>query len=162
MVKRILPFIFIFALCSCTQSKSVDLVLDNISFTAEIEYFNEKYQCDACLSADSTKITVLQPEEIAGLTFNLKNGEITAEYLGITYSPDTNKTLSGNVAVIIDGIFRLVRSDNETAISNNNNCIIKGEYNKKDFTFEFSPQGLPLKLSIEDEMKIYFKKVSIK
>ena len=79
MLKKILPFLCILLLCSCSPSNVVTPMLKNITFVAEVEYLNEIFICDVSVIENSTEFTVVEPEEITGLTYTINNGDITAE-----------------------------------------------------------------------------------
>lgn len=148
-------------LCGCAEKKAVTPVLNNISFTAEIDYGDSEFVGNATLSDGALNLTVTEPQEIKDLILMLDKNGVTAEFKGVTYTPDINSLPQGAIAQVLYDILNDI-ADNKTANCDEENCEIKGSVNGYDYTFVFSPSGLPISLDVDDlDLEIKFKNVTI-
>lgn len=156
-----LSLLFLFG-CSC-KSREVTLTVRGISFSAEISYYNESYICNVNIDRNGKMtLTADSPEDLKGLTLTYTGNEVTAEYMGLTYTPRSGSMPLGNVAESIYGIIGDIEKEVETAPATNGNCTVENNYNGKSYTFVFSPAGLPLSLEIPDSsFKILFNNVTV-
>lgn len=148
-------------LCGCADNKTVTPILNNISFTAEIDYGDSEFMANAELAQDAFNLAVTAPEEIDGLTLNFTKNGVTAEFKGVTYTPDINSLPQGAIAQVLYDIINDIL-DNKTATCDEENCKIEGRVNGYNYTFVFSPSGLPISLDVDDlDLEIKFKNVAV-
>lgn len=156
-MKKFLCLIFLFVLVGCTQKADVIPVTRNISFTAEMTYYNEYYEIavDINKNGDITA-AMIQPTELKGLVFTVQDGQTTAEFDGIKISADGFKTAA------IDFIYSAFKSDNPKVYKNENRLFIKGDCDGGQFTMYISGSGLPLKIEDSaDRFEIIIKNIKI-
>ncbi len=157
----VIPLIF---LCSCGKKSQVTPHLTGLSFEAQIVYYNENYSCQCVISEDgalTAKIT--EPEILKDFTLRVSKDGITADYLGITYTPTgNNMPFSG----VIDSFYKVLLQcveENSTATLSKNEHIIKGSFEDLGYTLYISSTGLPQKLLLPDErFSVNFYNVTIK
>lgn len=149
-------------LCGCAEKKAVTPVLNNISFTAEIDYGDSEFAGNATLSDGALNLTVTEPQEIKDLILKLDKNGVTAEFKGVTYNPDINSLPQGAIAQVLYDILNDITASQDTATCDEENCEIEGKVNGYDYTFVFSPSGLPISLDVDDlDLEIKFKNVTI-
>lgn len=154
----------LFMLCGCSAAtETVTPVLEGISFTAKINYYNEYYECDTELSENgSMRLTVRQPDDISGMRLIFDGKSITAEYMGLTYTPHTDALPVGGVAQLLYGIIGDMKSQSKIPAKDNRNCVFDGRIDEQAYSFCCSPSGLPLYIEIPDgSFRIEFSNVSI-
>ncbi len=156
----VLPLV-ILLLCGCTSQKQTTVVVKNISFTADITYGEQNYIADVTTVDDALNLIVIAPEEIKGFTLNFNKNSVTAQFNGISYTPDINSLPQGAVIQIL---FQILNDTvGKTIDVRNENCQIKGELDGNEYVFTFSPSGLPISLKINDiNFSIEFNNVSLK
>ncbi len=156
----VLPFI-ILLLCGCSNHKTTTVILNNISFTAKINYDKQEYTCDTTIDEGGIKLIVSEPEQIEGLTLNINKNGITSEFKGISYTPDLNSLPEGAVAQVLFNVLNDV--NNKQALKDNQNSKITGKVDDYKYDFYFSPSGLPLFLEIRDlNITVEFNNVILK
>lgn len=162
MIKKLFALpLALLLLCGCANNKTVTPILNNISFTAEIDYGDTEFVGNATLSEGTLNLTVTEPQEIKDLILKLDKNGITAEFKGVTYTPDINSLPQGAIAQVLYDILNDIVG-NKTANCDEENCEIKGRVNGYDYTFVFSPSGLPISLEIDDlDLEIKFKNVTV-
>ena len=157
----VLPFALLL-LCGCANTKNVTPVLNNISFTAELDYGDSEFIADAQLSQDALKLVVREPREIKDLTLNIDKNGAVAEFKGITYTPDIDSLPQGAVAQILYDVFNDISKNTKSAVCNEENCEINGRAGGYKYSFEFSPSGLPISLEIDDiNLDVKFSSVTL-
>ena len=164
MKKIICLVIPLILLCSCGKKSEVKPLLAGISFDAEIVYYNENYACQCDISAEgvlTAKIT--EPEILKDFTLRVSKDGITADYLGITYTPtEGNMPFSGVVDSFYKAIGKCIEEEIAATLSNNE-YTVKGDFEDLGYTLYISPTGLPQKLLLPDErFSVNFYNVSIK
>ncbi len=157
--------IFVSFLCGCGKStQTATPITKGISFTADVTYYNECYTCD--VNVDESGIMsaeVTSPDELKGVKLKFDGENVTAEYLGLTYTLKTDTMPLGNVALSIYNAFTDVSENSLLAERDDGNCVIENEINGEKYEFTFSPSGLPLELKIPSkEFKVVFNNVTIK
>ena len=117
--------------------------------------------CDISIAENSLNLVVSEPEQIKGLTVNINNDEITAEFTGISYSQELTSLPHGSVALVLFNVLNDVSTRHATI--GDENCVIIGRVDGYNYSFDFSPSGLPLFLKIDDlDLEIEFNNVTIK
>ena len=157
-MKKLLCLLLFVPLIGCTQKTNIKPVTRNISFTAEMAYYNEYYEMSVNIgSSGDMSVSVLQPRELEGLVFNITNGKTTAEYSGIKIDTnDTYKTAAANF------IFSVFKAEKQEVFKNNNRFFTKGKCDGGEYKMYISEAGLPLKiLDSADRFEILIKNLTI-
>ncbi len=166
MKKAIISFlILIMFLCGCgDKNKTTVPVTKGVSFTADVTYYNECYTCDVVVDEKGVMAaTVTSPEELSGVKLMFDGENVTAEYLGLTYTLKTDTMPLGNVALSIYNVFTHIAENGLTAEQDDSNCIIENKINGEKYEFVFAPSGLPLELKMpQKELKVIFNNVAVK
>lgn len=140
--------LIIFLLCSCGGGNVVP-VTRQISFTAAVDYGGERFVCDTSIDKDAVmRLEVSEPESLRGLKFTIDGERVTAEMMGLEYTPDTGKMPFGAVSLRLYGIFSGCAPGGLS--ENGGNCSFTGRLPDSKYTMIFSPAGLPLSVSLED------------
>ena len=162
MFKNLLAFpLVLLLLCGCGKPKAVTPALDNISFIAEIDYGDTEFAANASIAEDTLNLVVTKPQEIKDLTLNITKNGVTAEFKGVTYTPNINSIPGGAIAQVLYDILNDI-AGNKTANCDEENCEIEGSVNGYQYEFTFSPSGLPISLQIDDlDLEIEFKNVTV-
>lgn len=140
--------------CGCNQHNQVAPIVDNISFTANIDYEKQNYICEVSIVNSVLKLTVNSPRNINGLTFVVDKNVTEAKLNDISYSCNTSQLSCDNIAEIIYKI--LIDVTDKTIIDKEKNCIICDSLSGNNYEFVFSPSGLPLSLNVI-ELDLYIK-----
>ena len=152
-------------LCGCGgKNKSAIPVTKGVSFIADVTYYNECYTCDVAVDEKGIMTaTVTSPEELSGVKLKFDGENVTAEYLGLTYTLKTDTMPLGNVALSIYNVFTHIAENGLTAEQDESNCIIENEIEGEKYEFVFAPSGLPLELKMpQKELKVIFNNVTVK
>lgn len=161
-MRKILSFvcvIMLLSLCACTP-EYIKPVTENISFTAHISYYNEQYVAPVTISSDGTlTLEITEPDVLAGVKFIFTDDSATAEYNGITYTPDENNTQFFGVADKIYSVFERIRGQN--AEEDDGLYKIDGEISGDDFEIIFGRTGIPLSLELDDNIFVRFSDAKI-
>lgn len=158
----VLQLIFIL-LCGCNSKKSVTPVLNNISFTAAFNCDDSEFECNADLSDNVLTVKVTKPETIKDFTLIYKNGAVTAEYIGITYTPKSYNMPQTAFAQIFYDAVNKINSDGITAECVDENAVINNKINGYDFSMIISPTGFPISFTVESlGLKAVFSNVVVK
>lgn len=156
----VLPLILLL-LCGCTKTKQVEPILNNISFTAQIEYGDDNFVCDTTLADNALNLIVVEPSEIGGLTLSFTKDSAQAEFNGITFNPDLDSIPQGAIAKVLLAVLNDVKAKTITCVDKN--CEITSKVDDYKYKFIFSPSGLPILLEIDNlDLKINFNNVVVK
>ncbi len=157
-MKKFLCVILPLLLVGCAAESDIKPVTRNISFTAEMTYFNEYYEMVAEVDENGdAKISLTHPEELSGLTFNIKNGDLIAEFNGIKIEADDSyKTAAVNF------LYSAFKAEEPKVYKNNNRFFTKGKCDGGEYTMYISGTGLPLKIcDSADRFEIVIKNATI-
>ncbi len=157
-MKKILCLIFIMLLVGCTQKTNVKPITRNISFTAEMTYYNEYYEMAVDIKKDGDMtVSMLHPEELQGLNFCIENGKTTAEYDGIKMEADDSyKTAATGF------IYSVFKTEEQPVFKNDNRFFTKGACDGGEYKMYISEAGLPLKIcDSADRFEIIIKNLKI-
>ncbi len=161
MKKIVSVLLVLFLLCSCSGGKEIEPQLRGITFTAEMNYYNEAYGFVGEILSDGTlKASITAPEELKDLNFTISGEGIMVEYKGLTYSPvEGNMPFAGVMEEVYAPIREVILSD----AAADSDGVLTGGAGVRAYTLTLSPTGLPQKLQIPDEsFEIKFYNVSIK
>lgn len=161
LIKKLFVLLPVLLLVGCVQKRTVTPQLYNISFTAEISYKDETFKSDIMIGEDALKFVVIEPQEIKDFTLEITKNGTTAEFKGLKHTSDANLLPQGAVAQILYDVLNDVANKNNV-FKDDENCEIEGEVNGYEYSFVFSPSGLPLLLEVDDiSLKIEFKNVTV-
>lgn len=154
-----LVFAFVLLLCGCAKGESFTPVLKGISFTADIKSNNNKYVCDCSIDKNGGfSLEVTSPKELKGIKTVYNGDLVSSSFLGLE-----NETEISDVPVC-DLLYVCISdaSEKNDLQKNGANSIIKGEIYECEYSFSFSPSGLPISLEIaEKNYKCDFKNVTL-
>ena len=128
--------------------------MHNISFVADVTHGNTNYLADVSVQEDCLKFVVSSPENIKGLTLTVSANGTTAEFLGISYPIDMSAQPHGAIVQVLYNILNDVTTRQMNF--SEDNCEIKGMAENYNYTFIFSPSGLPISLRV-DEIDLFIK-----
>ena len=134
-----------------------------ISFKGELVYYNENYSCECSVSQDGVLTAkIIEPEILSGFVLTVTKDKITADYLGIYYTPTTNNMpFSGAIDSFYKALQECCLEDKRATLSGEE-YILKGDVGDLDYTLYLSPTGLPQKLLLPDErFSVNFYNVTI-
>ncbi len=162
MLKKLLVFPLVFLLlCGCAQNKKATPILNNISFTAEIDYDDSEFKARATVADGALNLVIIEPQEIKDLILNITKNGVTAEFKGVTYTPDISSLPQGAIVQVLYNIINDI-SSGKMANCDNENCEISGRVDGYKYDFKFSPSGLPISLKVDDfDLEIEFKNVTV-
>lgn len=149
-MKRILCFaLLVVFLCGCQGKQPTELIGKGLSFGVDLTYYNEEFKCDGTVSQDGVMILcVREPEDLNGLTFTYRGKDVTAEYMGLTYTPDCGKMPVGCAASLLYHLFGQVGTSEELPQQNEGQLYLEGKADGYWYRFFFSPVGLPLSFEV--------------
>lgn len=149
MKKIFSVFLVLICLCSCS-GKQIKPTLTELSFTAELTYYNEIYLFDAEISKDATlAIKMKEPEELEGLTLTVNKEQITAEYLGLTYTAnEATLPFSSTVFAFYLPLLNVINTPEAAA---DKDGTLTGEVEGLKYSLTFSPTGLPQMLELKEK-----------
>ncbi len=164
-MKRILVLLFSFLfLCGCAnKTANVKPVLNGITFDAKLEFYNEVFTCFGEMTKENLlTLTVKEPETIKGMKLNVKGNELSAEFMGLTYTPKTEQLPAANVAVVLyNALFDAVNR-NPDVEQKNNSFFVESAENEKYYKILLSGGGFPLSAEMPfADLKVQFSNVSI-
>lgn len=151
MKKICAVLILVVLLCSCSGKNAVEPKLKGISFVAEISYYNEIYSCECTMSNEgslSAKVTL--PETLEGFTLKVDSNGVTAEYLGITYTPtDGNMPFFGIIEEFYQGLCEAEKAG--VAKKTDDGYKITCGEGAEQKVLKITEAGLPITLLMPDE-----------
>ena len=141
-MKKLLCLLLFVPLIGCAQKTDIKPVTRNISFSAEMTYYNEYYEMAVDIKGNGDmSVSILQPKELEGLIFNIIDGKTTAEFSGIKINTDDNyKTAAIN---FISSVFK---AEEQTVFENDNRFFTKGICDGGEYKMYISEAGLPLQI----------------
>ncbi len=157
-MKKFLCIISLFLLAGCTAESNIKPVTRNITFTAEMTYYNEYYEMAVEIYTNGdAKISLTHPEELKGLTFNIKNGGLSAEFDGIKIETDDSyKTAAVNF------LYSAFKNEEQKVYKNDDRFFTKGKCDSGEYTMYISGTGLPLKIcDSADRFEIIIKNITM-
>lgn len=148
----VFSLILIFTAFTGCSGKSADItpVTENITFTAELTYYNECYEGNASVLQDgSMHIELLSPDELKGLSFNFDGEQAAAEFSGLKYNYKPAEMPEGAVCTYLYDIFSDIRKRNKAVISDKNGYYIYGDIGKSKYKMLLGATGLPISVDSE-------------
>jgi len=164
-LKRILSLVFsLVFLCGCAgTAANVKPVLTGITFETKLTFYNEVFCCSGQMSKEGVlTLTVNEPETIKGMKLTVEKESLTAEFLGLTYSPKTEKLPFAGVAEVLysaisDAVYR-----NPQVKTQDNTFFIESAENDKYYKIALTESGFPISAEIPSAaLTAEFSNVSI-
>ncbi len=121
-------------------------------------YYNEYYEMMVDINGSGDiSVSILQPKELEGLIFNIKDGKATAEFNGIKINTDDDyKTAAVNF------IYSVFKMEEQAVFANGNRFFTKGVCDGGEYKMYISEAGLPLKiLDSAERFEIIIKNLKI-
>ena len=136
-------------LCGCKGKQPVQLVGKSLSFVIDLTCYNEQFQCEGNVSKDGVlKLRVLYPEDLADLTLTFEGENVTAEYMGLSYTPDCGKMPVGCAASVLYRLLRQSWQTEQLPKQEKKQLYIEGNDGEYWYRFFFSPVGYPLSFEV--------------
>ena len=161
-LKKLFALILILlCLCSC-KGKEVKPQLSEISFTAELSYFNEGYIFDGQIKKDGTLIANMkEPEELSDLKLTVTPKGITADYKGLSYA--ANEATMPFSRIMSDFYSAVTELSKTQKLKTDKNGEAVGEIGDTGYTLVLSPTGLPQSLVLDAKhITVKFYNLSVK
>lgn len=129
-------------LVGCSNTANIKPVNRNISFTAEMTYYNEYYEMMVEIDeSGNTTIKITHPDEIKNLVFEFKDGKVTSLFNGIECDvSDSYKTTAVNF------IYTAFHNEKQIVYKNKDRIFAKGKCDGGEYTLYLTEAGLPLKI----------------
>lgn len=159
-MKRIFCTILVLlTLTACSGKKEVTPLLCGISFTADITYYNENYKGECTVSADGAlTLKLTEPKDLSGYTVTLSKEGITAEYLGLSFTPTVNNMPASSVLTDFYNCYYEAAFSDEDAKSTGDGYQLQDD----EYTLWLTAMGLPQKAELPDEsFCVYFYNVAV-
>ncbi len=151
MKRAISLILLVLTLTSCAGKEKIEPKLSNVSFVAEISYYNENYSADCTIDNEGKlKAVIRVPETLEGFTLTVSDKGVEAEYLGIKYTPtDGNMPFASVIKQVYDRL-NLVSTMGETKKEDKEYIRSFGEGAEKT-TLHLTEAGYPILLRLPDE-----------
>ena len=163
-MKRLALLILVisFLLCGCNTRKNVSPVTKGIKFTLNIYCGETNYDVSALIdNGNCMNATVSFPEAIKGMKITSNKFETLAEYKNLKYTYNEDAFSGESYVVTVYNILRAL-GDKQLTLKNGENCVLDGKYLGEEYSFTFSPSGLPIELNIESKnFKAVFNDIGI-
>ncbi len=158
-MKKILCLLFVFVLVGCSKTATVSPVTRNLSFEAEIKYYNESYEISANIDKNGKiSIVFIHPDELKSTEFTITDGVTTAEIGGLSYDYSDSKN-----ANIFNFIYEIFKDENPRVYKADNIFFIKGQFDGFEYKLFVGASGLPLSIADQSgRFEILFKNPTIK
>lgn len=161
----LLVITIVFAITGCNGKKTdIVPVTKGISFTAQIDYYNECYECLVTVNDKNDMIIELtSPDTVKGMTFNFKDNDVTVKYNDLQYKYSLDSMPEGVVCSYIYQIFNNTMEDNVDVMSDKDCYYIQGETKNCKYKMILGETGLPIEIKEnESGMNVTLKNVSVK
>lgn len=162
MRKTAISFLILFCFLSgCTEKSTSLLILNSVSFSADIRMVEEHYVVDCVIDGQKElSATVNYPENLCGINFLYGNNGCRILYDGMEIVRENSCFPQTFIIGIIKQIFDAV--DGKEFNVSNGNGKVDGELNGQDYSLIAAPGGLPIFLEIPGmNLEVYFNNVSL-
>ena len=146
-------------LTGCARASSITPITRNLSFTAEVTYYNEFYEISGEINHNGQMtLNFLEPEALKDIVFTITDNNIKAYFKGISY--DYNSPQQSDV---ISFIYNAFKEEAPTVYENDNDFFTKGKFDDFEYKLFIGQSGLPLKIiDSSGRFNVVFKNPSIK
>lgn len=161
MKKAICVFMIVLCLCSCSKGETEPELL-GITFTAQLQFYNEAYVFEGKLLEDATlEMLLKEPEELKDLKLTVNDNGIKAEYKGLIY--EANEATMPFSRVVQNFYSPLIAIANDKTLKADQNGEINGEFGGEKCSLLVSPTGLPQKFKLKSkQLELNFYSISVK
>ncbi len=158
-MKKLLCVFLLLILTGCARASSITPITRNLSFTAEVTYYNEFYEISGEINQNG-KMTLnfLEPEALKDIVFTITDNNIKAHFKGISYNYN-----SPQQSDVISFIYNAFKEEAPTVYENDNDFFTKGKFDDFEYKLFIGQSGLPLKIiDSSGRFNVIFKNPSIK
>ncbi len=158
-MKKLLCIFSLLLLVGCSNATSIKPTTRNLSFLAEIAYYNEFYEISAEISQNGEMtIKILQPADLKDIVFTVTENDIKSEFNGITY-----EYTSPHQSDVISFIYNAFKEENPKVFENDNQFFTKGKFENFEYKMFIGQSGLPLEIiDSSGRFNVIFKNPGIK
>lgn len=150
-------------LTSCGKGTAIAPKTTGISFTAELEFFENDYEATVTVKPDGkTEIQVTLPDTLKGLEFVFSGKDVTAKYMGLEYKYNMDEQPSVAAAAYLYEILKDISEKGRQITLEDGRFYTDGRTENIKYRMYFGATGLPISASDEDNnFVITFKNVTI-
>lgn len=162
MRKIIIPVLVLICILSgCTEKGTSSLILNSVSFSADIQYNGERYAADCVIDGQrELSVSINFPENLTGVNLLCGNGGCKILYNGMEISGQDGLFPQASAIGIIKQI--LDAADGREFNVSKGNGKVTGKQSGREYSVTASPGGLPISLEIPDmDFKMLFNNVSL-
>lgn len=150
-------------LTSCGKGTAIAPKTTGISFTAELEFFENKYEAAVTVRPDgNAEVQIISPDTLKGLEFDFSGKAVTAKYLGLEYKYNMDEQPSVAAAAYLYEILKDISEKGRQITLEDGRFYTDGRTENIKYRMYFGATGLPISASDEDNnFVITFKNVTI-
>lgn len=148
---------------SCGKGTVIAPKTTGISFTAELEFFENKYVAAVTVKSDgNAEVQVTSPDTLKGLEFVFSGKAVTAKYLGLEYKYNIGKQPSVAAVSYLYEILKDISEKERQITLEDGRFYTDGRTENIKYRMYFGATGLPISASDEDNnFVITFKNVTV-
>ncbi len=148
---------------SCGKGTAIAPKTTGISFTAELEFFENKYVAAVTVRPDgNAEVQIISPDTLKGLEFNFTGEDVTAKYLGLEYKYNIGKQPSVAAVSYLYEILKDISEKERQITLEDGRFYTDGRTENIKYRMYFGATGLPISASDEDNnFVITFKNVTV-
>ena len=148
---------------SCGKGTAIAPKTTGISFTAELEFFENKYVAAVTVKSDgNAEVQVTSPDTLKGLEFDFTGEDVTAKYLSLEYKYNIGKQPSVAAVSYLYEVLKDVSEKGRQITLEDGRFYADGRTENIKYRMYFGATGLPISASDEDNnFVITFKNVTI-
>lgn len=132
-------------LCSCaTKAEKIKPITKGLQFTAQINFYNEQYECDTIIKQNGdTEISFLTPEDLSGLKIIYSAGGVTTSYNGLEYKYDYGSLPQYSAS---DILYKIFSTEYDIVIEQDDNYYVEYIEDNLNCKMQIGATGLPIKI----------------
>lgn len=148
---------------SCGKGTAIAPKTTGISFTAELEFFENKYVAAVTVRPDgNAEVQIISPDTLKGLEFNFTGEDVTAKYLGLEYKYNIGEQPSVAAVSYLYEILKDISEKERQITLEDGRFYTDGRTENIKYRMYFGATGLPISASDEDNnFVITFKNVTV-
>ena len=150
-------------LTSCGKGTAIAPTTTGISFTAELEFFENKYEAAVTVRPDgNAEVQIISPDTLKGLEFDFSGKAVTAKYLGLEYKYNTDEQPAVAAAAYLYEVLKDITEKGRQITLEDGRYYADGRTENIKYRMYFGATGLPISASDEDNnFVITFKNVTV-
>ena len=158
-MKKLLCIFSLLLLVGCTNPSTVKPITRNLTFSADLTYYNEFYEISGEIDQNGKMIIkISEPENLKDIVFTVTDGNIKADFKGISYNLN-----SPNQTNAILFIYNAFKEEAPKVYENNNQFFTKGKFENFEYKMFIGQSGLPLEIiDSSGRFNVIFKNPTIK